>query len=183
MNMRRISSTPRLIAVGSCALLLVTVLAAPTLASLTSGGHASTIESAPAPGVTDPPTDEPVVVTILARGDLQDRLGVRADPRVDPTDIVSVLVHLEPGGFIDWHRHPGPVTGTVVGEGTFTVLHADGCHAVEYEDSETFVERPNMIHQARNDSDLPLDIYVTYFIPDGADPTTLEPPEYEACGL
>lgn len=183
MNRTRISSTPRVIAVVSCALLLITVLAAPTLARLASDDHDTTVESAPTSAVPDPPVDEQVVVTVLARGDLQDRLRVRANPRVDATDVVTALVHMEPGGVIDWHTHPGVVVGTVVGEGVFTVIHAEHCHKSPYADGETFVERADMIHTGRNDSAYPLDLYVSFVIPDGADPTTLEPPEYEACGL
>lgn len=75
--------------------------------------------------------------------------------------------HIAPGGHTGWHSHPGPVF-VMITKGTMTLEHSDGSSAV-YPAGTGFVEHPDRVHIARNESateDLELDAFL--LIPLGA---------------
>ncbi len=86
------------------------------------------------------------------------------------------VVHFDiaPLGHTGWHSHPGPVF-VMVTAGTLTLEQSDGSSA-EYPAGTGFVEEPNRVHIARNESateDLELDAFI--LIPLGAPVRVDEP--------
>lgn len=99
--------------------------------------------------------------------------------------VITTKIHLEPGGYVDWHRHPGKTTGIVTGEGTFSILDRS-CGAHVYESGEAF-HPPLQTHTARNFSDGPVTLVLTYEVR-GEAPTIFASSEVDdtldaACGL
>ena len=85
-----------------------------------------------------------------------------------------VHFHFAPGGHTGWHSHPGPVF-VMVTAGTLTLEQSDGSIAV-YPAGTGFVEDPDRVHIARNESeteDMELDAFI--LIPLGAPVRVDEP--------
>jgi quercetin dioxygenase-like cupin family protein len=76
-------------------------------------------------------------------------------------DIVTQQVTVAVGGDTGWHMHHGPAF-ILVKSGSFSLTHADGCHAHIYQAGEGFVEGPNGVHMGRNVRDTPVEIIATY---------------------
>lgn len=76
---------------------------------------------------------------------------------------------LQPGGFVGWHTHPGPVLVTVV-TGTFRYLEAD-CSFEDYSAGQTLVdEGGGHVHNGRNPGGTDTALSITYLLPSGAAP-------------
>lgn len=60
-------------------------------------------------------------------------------------------INIPPGGYVDWHTHPGFTSVTVEGEGTFSLMHRN-CSVREFTAGDTFIP-PRSVHTARNFSD------------------------------
>lgn len=104
--------------------------------------------------------------------------------RPDRTILIAEI-HIPPGGGVDWHRHPGLTSVTVMGEGTFTLMEQN-CSSTEYHAGDTFVPPYNW-HTARNFSDQPV-IGRATFVYHGDRPTILAPQSLDDnldrnCGL
>ncbi len=97
-----------------------------------------------------------------------------------PADVVTARVTLAPGASLDWHTHPGPVTG-VITKGTLTVHQADGCTAVYPAGAAVFVPR-DFTHFERNEAGEPLEFIATFVVPAGS-PLRIPAPASDAvCG-
>ncbi|WP_194288537.1 cupin domain-containing protein [Ornithinicoccus halotolerans] len=139
-------------------------LAATTIAGATLTGTAVADEHEP-----------PFTAELVARGAL-------SSPE---RTVITAKIHLQPGGYVDWHRHPGKTTGIVTGGGAFTILDR-GCGAHRYASGEAF-HPPRQTHTARNFSDAPVTLVLTYEVR-GEAPTIFASPEVDdtldaACGL
>lgn len=87
-------------------------------------------------------------------------------------DIVVSELSFAPGGYSGWHSHPGK---TIVGvaRGSLTIYHGDGsaCNGTTYSAGDVFVERGNVVHEARNEGTVAAVINVTYLrVPVGTSP-------------
>jgi quercetin dioxygenase-like cupin family protein len=139
----------------------------PFLAAAALVGVLLPIASASAP---EPPfTSEPV-----ARGALD-----------DTRNVVVAKITLQPGGYVDWHTHPGLTLGVVTGGGTLTIVK-DGCRHLTYPTGTAFTA-PRDAHTARNFSEQTLTVVATFRIK-GPMPTIFVSPERDAqldarCGL
>ncbi len=131
------------------------VVAAPAVAGTLLGG--ATVTN-PARGTMDGSVIDGPVKLIMPRP----RNG-------EQFDIVAAYVNIPPGGGIDWHTHPGPTFGIVTGGGALTILN-DECVAKVHETGDAFVEG-TAIHTARNYSNAPVTVRVTFFLPHTSPPT------------
>jgi quercetin dioxygenase-like cupin family protein len=112
-----------------------------------------------------------------ARGELVDRPldvswefenGSKAEVELKTKGRIEVAVQrivATPGATFGWHTHPGPTLVTVL-SGTLTLYHAEHCTVgIDYAAGESFSNLPDEIHLARNESDVNLVIYASYFVP------------------
>lgn len=87
----------------------------------------------------------------------------------DPTDIVVATLTIEAGGHMGWHSHPGP--GFVqVTSGTVRFYEADdpSCTPIEKTVGQAWLDRGETTHIARNETNAPVTLLVTVFVPPGA---------------
>ena len=111
--------------------------------------------STPEPGDTTPPPRP--AVGWQGRTD--------ALPPPTPYDAVHWILDFAPGAATPWHTHAGQLLVTVLeGEITFNVNNADRV----YKASESFVELPNEVAQARNATNARTRSLVTALLPKGA---------------
>jgi quercetin dioxygenase-like cupin family protein len=89
----------------------------------------------------------------------------------DIAQITTVRLTVSPGGEFGWHQHSGPVW-VVVTQGTLTYYFSDPeCTSIEYSAGSVFMDQGDYIHNARNESDVPIEIIATFMIPEGGVPT------------
>ncbi|MDK1474163.1 cupin domain-containing protein [Streptomyces sp. 549] len=114
----------------------------------------------------------------LATGTSGEAVTILAPGRVDVT---MSRVTIEPGGSTEWHYHPGPVIG-VVSSGTLTRTLSEGTVEVSGPGS-TILEPAGRahLHRARNLGTDPVELYVTYFVPEGS-PLSVDVPVADAGG-
>ena len=77
-------------------------------------------------------------------------------------DVVIQQVSIAPGGHSGWHSHPG-ATVIFVQSGTLTISMADDCQAVNYAAGQGVVEPGGQVQLAKNDSTVPLELFVAFF--------------------
>ena len=111
-----------------------------------------------------------------ARGPLVDRpLAINMqleDPRAKvklqtkgPVEVAVQRIVAIPGATFGWHSHPGPTIVTVL-SGTLSFYHAEDCtHRINYTAGQSFSNRPDEIHLARNEGTVPLVVYASDFVP------------------
>ncbi|CAN5780624.1 cupin domain-containing protein [soil metagenome] len=76
---------------------------------------------------------------------------------------------LQPGGYVGWHTHPGPVLVTVK-TGAFRYQEAD-CTYEDFTAGQTFVdEGGEHVHNGRNPGTIDSDLSITYLLPLGTAP-------------
>jgi quercetin dioxygenase-like cupin family protein len=111
----------------------------------------------------------------LAVGRLDDRIKISTS---GPTDFHIQHVVLEPGADSGWHTHPG-IALDVVTTGTVTAYLEEGnCEPVRVGAGQAFLFPAGVRHLARNETDQPAEVYVTYLVGAGSDPRTdAEAPE------
>lgn len=81
-----------------------------------------------------------------------------------------------PGATFGWHSHPGPTIVTVL-SGTLSFYHAEDCtHRVNYTAGQSFSNLPDEVHLARNEGDVDLVVYATYFVPVGTGALRIDQP-------
>ena len=113
--------------------------------------------------------------TTVAGPVLLDEMDVKGETDTEEVELKTkgmwtarvVHFHFAPGGHTGWHSHPGPVF-VMVTAGTLTLEQSDGSVA-DYPAGTGFVEDPNRVHIARNESateDMELDAFI--LIPVGA---------------
>ena len=111
--------------------------------------------------------------TVLGKGTFEGPLmvngtNIRAKFK-QPSDFVMAEVDVEPGGTSGWHTHPGPAL-VIVKEGMITLYdgHDADCAPRVYGPGESFVdEGGDHVHIARNETDEPVTLLVTFIIPEG----------------
>ena len=94
-----------------------------------------------------------------------------------PIDVVDQTITIAPGGHTGWHSHPGPVL-VVIESGTFTFYDGDDpdCDPQVFSAGDAFVDRGGgHVHIGRNESGAPVELSVTYLLPQGAGPRTDAP--------
>jgi quercetin dioxygenase-like cupin family protein len=117
------------------------------------------------------------VTAETARGELVDRPldvsmefenGSKAEVELKTKGRIEVAVQrivAIPGASFGWHSHPGPTLVTVL-SGTLTLYHAEDCtQGIDYAAGESFSNLPHEIHLAKNEGDVNLVIYASYFVP------------------
>jgi quercetin dioxygenase-like cupin family protein len=107
--------------------------------------------------------------SVLAHGTLhgstQTNMGFVKFQTKGDIDIVTATVNLEAHATSGWHSHPGVVLVTVI-SGTVTFYDAQ-CVGIAHVAGTSFVESGGDIGLARNESDAPAQVYVTYLVPAG----------------
>jgi quercetin dioxygenase-like cupin family protein len=118
-----------------------------------------------------------VTATILAKGTSEDGLKIRTKGR---TDVVVRTITIQPGGTTGWHYHLGKLIA-VVQSGTLTRAMAD-CSVETSTAGQSFVEPDGArhVHVGRNLGTMPVVLYVTYILPEGA-PLSVDAPD-PGCG-
>jgi quercetin dioxygenase-like cupin family protein len=89
-----------------------------------------------------------------------------------PGDIVVASAKVSPGASFGWHSHRAAVAVAVV-RGTLTLYDTDnpGCAAQRVHVGQGFVEQPNHVHLARNETGHTVRVLVTYLgAPHGESP-------------
>jgi quercetin dioxygenase-like cupin family protein len=138
-NIRRAIRGPILASV------LVFVFAGTALATMASGFHPTIL----ARGTTD--------------GAVAFNMGVIKFQTKGDIAIVTATVNLDAHASSGWHSHPGVVLVTVK-SGTVT-FYDDHCHGIAHIAGTSFVESGGDTGLARNESDTPAMVYVTYLVP------------------
>jgi quercetin dioxygenase-like cupin family protein len=87
-------------------------------------------------------------------------------PQPSAFNAVHSRVYFEPGAATPFHTHPGQVLVSVL-DGEMTRRSHDGVDTV-YKAGESWTERPNEVHQARNAGASRSSIMVTYLLPKDA---------------
>jgi len=82
-----------------------------------------------------------------------------------PANVALARVTLEAGRSSGWHSHPGP-GWVVVTAGTLSLYRLDGCQTL-YSAGTAFLEEPGDIHDARNETDEPVEFLVSFTVPAG----------------
>jgi len=101
----------------------------------------------------------PVVAKALAVGTINTPMTLE----VKPGAMIVEKFTVAPGGDFGWHVHGSPVAVVVTG-GTLTVFDPTigGCAPCQVSKGQAFIEPPNHIHLARNDSTKPATLYAMY---------------------
>ena len=90
-----------------------------------------------------------------------------------PVEIAAQRIVIQPGGTLGWHSHPGPTVVTIL-RGTMSFYHAEDCTMeIEYAQGQSFSNMPDEIHMARNEGDVELVVYASYFVSAGTPPVAL----------
>jgi quercetin dioxygenase-like cupin family protein len=97
------------------------------------------------------------------------------------TDVAIVRATIAPGGFTGWHGHIGPSL-VVVKSGTLTLQmeHQGQCMKTDYGAGKSFVHQEDP-HNFVNPGPEPVEFYVAYFVPEGANPLLVDAPASPAC--
>ncbi|GGK62415.1 MULTISPECIES: cupin domain-containing protein [Streptomyces aurantiacus group] len=106
-----------------------------------------------------------VTGTILAKGTSAGTLKVKAKGR---TDVIVRSITIAPGGSTGWHYHSGQLIA-VVKSGTLTRTLQD-CSVEVTPTSTSFIEPAGArhVHIGRNLGTEPVELYVTYLVPEGS---------------
>jgi quercetin dioxygenase-like cupin family protein len=103
--------------------------------------------------------------------DWQARINIKG-----ATDVYVVENKIAPGGTFGWHSHPGPSI-VVVKSGELTLYSGDDptCTPTRIEAGSGFVDDGGDVHVVRNEGTVETVVYVTSFVPAGADRRIDEP--------
>jgi quercetin dioxygenase-like cupin family protein len=114
-----------------------------------------------------------VTGTILAKGTTDTGIKIKTNGR---TDVIVRTITVEPGGSTGWHYHQGKLIA-VVQSGTLTRTMAD-CSVETSTAGQSFIEPDGAehVHIGRNLGTVPVVLYVTYLLPEGA-PLSVDAPD------
>ena len=159
---------------------LVVAAAVPTaLAGVALATAPSGILSAPV--VARAAFADPVDIKFKVQGEeRQEVIHVR-----DAQETVMQQIVIAPGGSTGWHSHPGPAVALVkAGELTLYSSEDPTCTGRTYTSGQAFVDSgQDHVHIARNLSQSPAEVWVTYFdVPPGG-PFRLDAPDPGICGF
>ncbi|WP_151480570.1 cupin domain-containing protein [Streptomyces albicerus] len=106
-----------------------------------------------------------VTGTILAKGTSAGTMKVKAKGR---TDVIVRSITIAPGGSTGWHYHSGQLIA-VVKSGTLTRTLQD-CSVEATPTGTSFIEPAGAhhVHIGRNLGTEPVELYVTYLVPEGS---------------
>lgn len=106
-----------------------------------------------------------VTGTVLAKGTSSGTLKIKAKGR---TDVIVRSITIAPGGSTGWHHHPGQLIA-VVKSGTLTRTLRD-CSVETTPTGASFIEPAGArhVHIGRNLGTEPVELYVTYLVPEGS---------------
>jgi quercetin dioxygenase-like cupin family protein len=99
--------------------------------------------------------------TVLSKATIPDGVDITTE---GPTDLYTVRVSLEPGGTTGWHSHSATAVAAVT-QGTLTLrmAHDNRCETKVLPTGMASVEPVGAVHEARNDGQLPVEFYFTFF--------------------
>jgi quercetin dioxygenase-like cupin family protein len=102
----------------------------------------------------------PIVATILGGASVAKPYTIRV---TKPSDLVFVKAKVLPHGNLGWHYHRGAVAVAVL-SGTLTLYDSSvaSCSPQQYSAGQGFIEQKGHVHLARNETDKPVQIVVTY---------------------
>src|SRR4051812_33541252 len=144
---------------------------------LLSGSAGAASHDHPGDGIAPIPPVAPVQSVVLARGaagefDIADEPTGFHLQATESTDVVMVQSTVAPHSSTGWHTHAGPSIA-VVASGTERLIEprswGHGCTEETVTAGDAFVH-PSDTHNVANDSDEPVVLYLTYFVPEGASP-------------
>jgi quercetin dioxygenase-like cupin family protein len=119
-------------------------------------------------------------------GDVLDVAGLAMmqTTTVDVSNIAIVKNIVQPGGYFGWHQHSGP-SWIVITQGTLTFYDADdpSCAGVPVSAGRAYFDAGNHTHNARNETDLPVENYVVRMLPAGGAPRIDMPDPGVCAGL
>jgi len=116
----------------------------------------------------------------VQEGERQEVIHVR-----DAQETVMQQIVIAPGGSTGWHSHPGPAVVLVkAGELTLYSSEDPTCTGRTYSAGQAFVDSgQDHVHIARNLSQSPAEVWVTYFdVPPGG-PFRIDAPDPGICGF
>jgi hypothetical protein len=126
---------------------------------------------------------------VKARGTLAEELNIHSESGIKlktkaPLDVVTQSISLSTGGTTGWHGHPGPVLVTIK-SGELTIYYAgEGCQGITYGPGDTFVDRGDRIHTARNEGAVQVDFWATYLVPGERNAAfRIDAPAQDDCGF
>jgi quercetin dioxygenase-like cupin family protein len=101
----------------------------------------------------------------LAKGTISDAVSIQTS---SPSDFHVNQVTIQPGGYSGFHTHPGAEV-TAVKTGTLTVFDTKNpdCKPRTVAAGAGIYIPGGMVHAARNDGTTPVELYVTYLVPEG----------------
>lgn len=83
------------------------------------------------------------------------------------SDVVTQKIVIQPGGHAGWHGHPGAHFGSVQA-GELTLYDAENCEPEVFPAGTGFVDSAGGHHLARNEGSVPVELWVTYVLPQGS---------------
>ena len=93
-----------------------------------------------------------------------------------PTDIVIATLTIQPGGNVGWHTHPGPgFVQVTAGTASFYEAGDQSCSPTVLSVGQAWLDRGETTHIVRNETNAPVTILATLFVPPGAVPRIDEP--------
>jgi len=124
---------------------------------------------------------DPVDIKFKVQGEeRQEVIHVR-----DAQETVMQQIVIAPGGSTGWHSHPGPAVALVkAGELTLYSSEDPTCTGRTYTSGQAFVDSgQDHVHIARNLSQSPAEVWVTYFdVPPGG-PFRIDAADPGICGF
>ena len=100
--------------------------------------------------------------TELAQGTTTEPIYINTEGAESTFYIQTVTI--DPAADSGWHTHPGPEY-TIVKTGTMTAQTATDCPPVTLTAGQIFFVPGGVSHRAVNNSDAPVELYVTYTLP------------------
>ena len=101
--------------------------------------------------------------------------GGNHEPSTGESDTYVQDFTIAPGGYSGWHSHPGH-SFVMVRSGTASFYQAaDPATPQVYPAGTGFVEEPWVVHNAVNEGDTDLELFVFYLLPKGAQRRIDEP--------
>jgi len=147
---------------------------------LTSSFVASTAFATSGNGVVPTPITSGVLPEPI-RVKLKDHEGFGNGTAVSNINIVKYTV--APGGKFGWHQHSGPVW-VVVQSGILTYYGAEDptCTGQAFSAGSAFLDAGDHTHNARNETNAPVEIYAVFMLPAGG-PVRIDMPDPGVCNF
>lgn len=145
--------------IGVAAVVTVTTLVVTALATPNSGVSG--------PVVARASFAERVDIKLKLKGDHQEVIHVR-----DALDTVMRQIFIAPNGNTGWHSHHGPAV-VMIAAGELTIYSSEDptCTGSTYLEGEAFIESPGHVHIGVNNSEIEVELWVTFFdVPPGQSP-------------